>query len=221
MSRRWVRHHLPLFLINAAAVGALYFTRPYRDPISRASFATAYPALLLLVLSLVLGPWRVWRGARVPVSFDLRRDIGIWAGILSLVHTGFGQMVHLRGRPWLYYVYAAKPYHRFPLRHDAFGFANEAGLLAAVLVILLLATSNDNSLRRLGSLPWKKLQRWNYALFALTGIHAVLYAAGVEKKLKSVWGAVIVVSLGVAILAQLAGVLVRVRGQKMGERSTV
>lgn len=210
-SRRWIRHHLPLFLINIAAVGALYLTRPYPDPITRLSFATAYPALLLLVLTLLLGPWRMLGGARVPVSFDLRRDVGIWAGILSVVHTGFGQMVHLRGRPWLYYVYPPRPHHSFPIRHDVFGFANESGLLATLLVVLLLATSNDISLRRLGAAKWKSLQRFNYALLALTAVHACLYAAGVEKRLKTGWGALILASVGVALLLQVAGIVLRTR----------
>jgi hypothetical protein len=30
-----------------------------------------------------------------PVSFDLRRDIGIWTGILGVVHTAIGLTAHL------------------------------------------------------------------------------------------------------------------------------
>jgi hypothetical protein len=30
-----------------------------------------------------------------PVSFDLRRDVGIWTGILAIVHTAIGLIVDL------------------------------------------------------------------------------------------------------------------------------
>ncbi len=75
-----------------------------RDVISRLSIATAYPALFLTAAALSIGPWNVLRGRTNPVSFDLRRDLGIWAGIMALLHTGIGLNVHLRGRPWLYFI---------------------------------------------------------------------------------------------------------------------
>src|SRR5437868_3026932 len=71
-----------------------------RDTISRLSIATAYPALFLMAVAILLGPWNVLRGRSNPVSFDLRRDLGIWAGITALLHTLVGLGVHLRGRPW-------------------------------------------------------------------------------------------------------------------------
>lgn len=37
------------------------------------------------------------RGERLQVSFDLRRDIGIRAGIVGLIHTGVGHFVHMAG----------------------------------------------------------------------------------------------------------------------------
>lgn len=35
-----------------------------------------------------------------PTSFDLRRDVGIWTGVLAIVHTAI-VTVHLRGRMWM------------------------------------------------------------------------------------------------------------------------
>jgi sulfoxide reductase heme-binding subunit YedZ len=125
---------------------------------------------------MVLGPWNVLRARANPVSFNLRRDIGIWAGIMALLHTAIGLNVHLRGRPWLYFV---DQHHR--LRHDLFGFGNDTGLIASLLFLLLLAISNDLSLRRLGVRKWKSLQRWTYAAVVLTSAHAVAYQH-VEKR---------------------------------------
>src|SRR3974390_572773 len=124
------------------------------------------PAMILLGFTLLIGPWNLLCRRRNPVSSDLRRDAGIWAGILGIAHTAVGQCVHLRGRPWLYYVYGAQEHHR-GLRNDLFGFSNYTGAIAVVLLAALLATSNDYSLRRFGSTGWKSLQRWNYAVFAL------------------------------------------------------
>jgi len=180
LSHRMARHHLPLALFCLVSGYFLYVTRSYDDVIARLSFASAYPALVLLCLTLLIGPWKQVMGERLAVSFDLRRDIGIWAGISGLFHTSLGQFVHLRGRPWLYYIYEDWQGHGHwqPFRHDMFGFNNDTGLLAALVLLALLATSNDASLRKLGTPGWKKLQRWNYACFALTAAHTFGYQSG-------------------------------------------
>jgi len=178
-ARRLVRrvwtHHLFLLLATAFAVFALYITRPYRDVITKLSFSTAYPALILLVITLWIGPWNLLRGQRTPVSSDLRRDVGIWAGILGILHTAIGFCVHLRGRPWLYFVYQRSEGHTFPLRHDIFGFANYTGSIATIILLLLFVTSNNYALRRLGTPKWKQLQRWNYVLFLFAFLHTIAY----------------------------------------------
>ena len=186
MQRRLGRHHLPLGLLSAAAIGLLYVTRPYSDVITRLSFATAWPAFVLLALTLMIGPWRSLRGKTPVLSSDFRRDIGIWAGIVGVAHAGIGQCVHLRGRPWLYYVYEKTQEHLLPIRHDVFGFANFTGLFAALMLLALLATSNDASLRKMGQPGWKGLQRWNYACCGLTALHTFGYLIGIES-LKWAW----------------------------------
>lgn len=201
--RRLLIHHLPLFAVSAASVFLLYVTRPYRDVLTRISFATAYPAILLLAATLLIGPVDLLRRKRTPVSSDLRRDVGIWAGILGLVHTAIGQNVHLRGRPWLYYVYDHQKPHLIPLRHDLFGFANYTGAIGVLVVLALLATSNDSSLRALGTRRWKQLQQWNYLAFALAGAHAIGYFA-IEKQ-KAPWVALVLAGIAVTIALQLAG----------------
>jgi sulfoxide reductase heme-binding subunit YedZ len=183
---RVLAHHLPLLLASGLCVAFLYDTRTYTDVLSRASFATAYPALLLLTATLAIGPWNVLRGRRNPISSDLRRDVGIWAGILGVLHTVVGQNVHLRGRPWLYYVYEKKSLHTFPIRHDLFGFANYTGAAAVLALMALSATSNDYALRALGTPQWKKLQQWNYALFALAATHAIAYQVSEKQQISFV-----------------------------------
>ena len=207
MARRLLRHHAVLAAATGAAAALLYWTRPYKDAISRASFATAYPALALLALTLAIGPWRVLQRRRAGVvSTDLRRDVGIWAGLVSVVHAVVGQCVHLRGRPWLYYVYGPTEHHH-GMRHDLFGLANYTGLLGTLLVIALLATSNDLSLRRLGAGAWKKLQRWNYGVFGLVAVHAFAFQ-GVEKQ-KAGWVMLAAACVVAALGMQATGVAIR------------
>lgn len=196
--RRRLAHHL-LIAFAAVALSFLFMKLfPKRDFISRVSIGTAYPALLLAAAALALGPWNVLRQKPNPVSFDLRRDLGIWAAIAALIHTAFGLNVHLRGKMWLYFADA----HR-RLRHDAFGFGNYTGVLAAAVFALLLALSNDLSLRKLGAPRWKFLQQWVYAAVALTFVHAVLYQH-VEKRVLPFRVLLYAVLLFILVL-QLAG----------------
>jgi sulfoxide reductase heme-binding subunit YedZ len=194
-SRLW-RHHLPLASLSAVTGGILYVTRPYPDVITRLSFATAWPALVLLTATLIIGPWRILQGKAPALSQDLRRDIGIWGGALGVLHAVIGQCEHLRGRPWLYYVYEKTQDHLVPLRHDIFGLSNFTGLFAGLLLLLLLATSNDASLRKYGGAGWKSLQRWNYACFGLTALHTFGYLIGIQS-LK--WGSIITATLCVVV----------------------
>jgi sulfoxide reductase heme-binding subunit YedZ len=211
VQKRLTRHHLPFGLLSAASAAALYFTRSYPDVLTRLSFSTAYPAMILLAVTLVIGPWNVLLRRTNPVSSDLRRDIGIWAGILGIVHTAVGQCVHLRGRPWLYYVYGPQEHHH-GLRHDLFGFANYTGALSVLLLAALLATSNDYSLRRFGTPGWKSLQRWNYAVFTLAAAHAIGYL--VIEKQKLPFDTTIVVAIAITIVLQAAGIAKRLYEQE-------
>lgn len=205
LSRRLVRHHLPIGLLSGICAALLYVTRPYSDVITRLSFASAYPALVLLALTLIIGPWRMLRKKPVPRSMDIRRDLGIWAGLFGLLHAATGQFVHLRGRPWLYYIYENwQDEHSQPFRYDVFGIANNTGLIATLILVVLLATSNDASLRKLGTPGWKQLQRWNYACFGLTAVHTVLYLVGI-KSVVVPWVAVALFTVGIAIVFQAIG----------------
>ena len=199
LTRRLWRHHLPLAVVTGASSFALYATRSYPDVLTRLSFATAWPALVLLAATLVIGPWRALRMKPYALSQDLRRDIGIWAGITGVLHAGVGQCVHLRGRPWLYYIY--EKWQVMPVRYDVFGLSNHTGLIAALTLLLLLATSNDLSLRRLGPARWKGWQRWNYACFALAALHTFGYLIGIEA-LKPSFIAVAVLCVMVTALLQ-------------------
>ena len=89
------------------------------------------------------------------------------------------------------------------MRHDLFGLANYTGALGTLVLIALLATSNDLSLRRFGTRGWKKLQRWNYAVFALVAVHSFAFQ-GVETQ-KMQWVITVAACVAAALAMQIAG----------------
>src|SRR3954469_19533777 len=59
LSRRLLRHHLPLGLATCASALLLYRTQASSDIIQRLSFASAYPALVLTSVTLLIGPLKL------------------------------------------------------------------------------------------------------------------------------------------------------------------
>ena len=194
------KRHCILAALAVAITVTVFFATPPPDFRHRLSMGTAYAALAFLAYSLWLGPWNVLRARPNPVSFDLRRDVGIWAGMLALLHTGVGLTVHLRGRMWMYFF---KRLHPLTLQKNEFGFANYVGVGAAVLFLLLLAISNDLSLRRLGTRRWKSVQRWAYAAFALTVAHGIAFQLVEKRHLP--WVVFFALIVAAALVAQAFG----------------
>jgi sulfoxide reductase heme-binding subunit YedZ len=209
----WVRRYRRHFVLVAAAFAIVciaYLATPPPDVRHRLSMATAYAGLFFLGVSLWLGPWNVLRRRPNPVSYDLRRDVGIWTGILAILHTVIGLTVHLRGRMWMYFF---KRLHPLRLQDTQFGFANFTGLGAALLFLMLLAISNDLSLRGLKTRRWKWLQRWSYGAFLLTVAHGIAYQM-IEKR-HIIWVVVFVGLIIVVVAAQILGFVQVRRGLRV------
>lgn len=180
-SRKRLTHHLLIPFISLITAGVIYGILLYFYPedqrrIFRFSLSSAYIAILLLTATLSLGAWNLIRQQVNPVSSDLRRDIGIWCGVFTIIHVLFGLNVHLQS--WTQYFFDNSGH----LLRDAFGIANYSGVLATLILLLLLLTSNDFSLRSLGRNRWKFLQRWNYLFIFITAFHGFVYQF-VEKRL--------------------------------------
>ena len=74
---------------------------------------------------------------------------------------------------------------------------------AAAVVVALLLTSNDFSLKRLKHKRWKAVQRWSYVFALLTAAHGFLYQA-VENRLLP-FGLILSVVMLWILSVQLAG----------------
>jgi sulfoxide reductase heme-binding subunit YedZ len=138
------------------------------------TIATGYVATTLLALTLLIGPANLLLQRRNPLSSYLRRDLGTWTAIFSVVHVIVGFQVRGGGGTFGFvdfFVADGRPLV------DSFGLGNWTGLAAVVIVAGLLALSTDRSISELKAERWKNLQRLNYTLFALVVLHAVFYGA--------------------------------------------
>ena len=204
-----ITRHLLLALASCLLVAGFLQFLYSKQAVYQISMATAYGSLFLLAISLMIGPWNVLRRRANPVSGYLRRDIGIWAGILALAHVITGLQVHMDGKFWLYFLPPPGLHSIFPLRLDPFGLTNYAGLIATVIFVMLLCLSNNASLRALGAKRWKFLQRWNYAAAVLVFLHGWVYQILEKRDLGFVL--VFTTLVLIALAAQVAGFR-RVRG---------
>ncbi len=156
----------------AAVAVALLLSVWWSDGTWRAlSLATGYTAAGLLLATLLVTPVTVLRRRRpAPVHLPLRRSLGVHAGLLALLHMLLSFPVHLGGDVVRFFLVPGGG----PLV-DRFGLSNWAGLVANVLFVVLLFTSTDGWLRRLGSPAWKRLHRVVFPAAALTLLHTLGY----------------------------------------------
>jgi len=186
---RRVRTHVLVGAGSLAATVIVFALVASEDAVFRTSMATAYVALALLAITLLFGPVAALQGQRYPLSTDIRRDFGIWSGILAVAHVVVGLQVHMRGKMWEYFAHASQG--MLLPRFDPFGLANYTGLAATVILVALLVTSNDASLRHLGADRWRKVHALASWGLALTLLHGAAYQA-IEKR---AWAFVLVFAL--------------------------
>jgi|WetSurMetagenome_2_1015567.scaffolds.fasta_scaffold107789_2 methionine sulfoxide reductase heme-binding subunit len=175
---RLKKHYFPLLTLVFFAVLFFYFNRGNRNIITFITQASGYISIIILSISLIIGSISLLFKNINPVSTYLRRDISIIGGSLAIIHSIAGLFVHLRGTTWLYFLNKTEDgYH---VRLDNFGLANYTGLISALIIILLLLTSNDYLLKKLNPTRWKNIQRSSYVMFILIIIHCYYYRIGRE-----------------------------------------
>lgn len=203
---RLARHYLPLALISACVMLVIDQILAHGDgKLERLMVASAYLGLVLIGVALLIGPLNLLRRRPNPLSIDLRRDVGIWAGLVSLGHMLLGLQWHYPWEPWKFFFDGGA----IPLRIDSFGLASYLGLGAILIMSALLAISNDRSLRRLGARRWKRLQQLAYPLLGLVTLHAIVFIPTDERSQR--YTLLVAVIVGLIVVGQLVGVAVRLR----------
>jgi sulfoxide reductase heme-binding subunit YedZ len=167
--------HSAIFFTSVALITFFFIIAPGEKTIFKLSIGTAYASMILLSMTLLIGPWNIYAKNKNPLSSYPRRDIGIWAGIIGIIHIVIGLQVHFGGVFLRYFIYPPNEQHILPIRYDLFGLANHTGLISGLIMIVLLAISSDFSLRKLGVKKWKKTQRFSYLGAGLIIIHGVIY----------------------------------------------
>jgi len=185
------------------------FRMLYKDPVYLGTIASGYISLILVALTLAIGPVNLllkkfWRN---PVNLYFRRDAGIWSGVMGIVHVVLASQVRLNRIFIEYFFHTING--RYVINLSRFGTANWIGLGATLILVALLITSNDYFLRKLGGPAWKALQRWNYALAILAVIHTLLFQEISRREQPFTDGPVALVV--VVLIVQVVGVWVYLR----------
>jgi methionine sulfoxide reductase heme-binding subunit len=173
MKGRLLKHYLPTLTIVLIAILFFFIFRGKRDFITFVTQSTGYISLVILSVLLIIGTVNLILKNKNPLSSYFRRDIGITGGIVALIHSVAGLFVHLRGKMWLYFLN-----ENMQIRLDNFGLANYTGMISALIIVLLLITSNDYFLKRLSSRKWKNIQRLSYLMIILVAAHCYFYTIG-------------------------------------------
>lgn len=195
--------------IIACILAAIY--RPEADISETISIGTGYYALLLMAITLLIGPYKLLRQRRNPVNIDLRRDIGIWAGINTLIHVFFSFQLFQKGQVLLYFLTQTGG-----VRTDIFGVSNDIGLVSFLVILPVLFTSNQISLKLMKGKRWKGLQRLTYLVFAFGLLHTIGFQF---YNVREAWFSVstVIATMGV-LVAQSIGIaitIVRNRQRKL------
>ena len=166
--------------------------------LDRLSIVSAYLFLLSLGLVLLIGPWRAVLTGRATFNHTLRRDVAIWAAIAGFVHLIAGAMQSMTPEYLdIFITHAASP-PPAAMREAFFLWATIVGFVIGILLIILLAVSNNRSVMWVGPRWWKRLHRLSYVVFVLTIVHGLGFQI-LESRSWGGYGVVAMITLVVCI----------------------
>lgn len=174
-TRRMFVRHLVTGVLAMALVGLFWASRPTWSAEMRLWKSFGDSALVLLLISLVIGPLvklsRRW-GRAIP----WRREIGVWFGLMALVHAVLIANGWARWSAAKFLGYEFVPQlGRAARMEPGFGLANLMGIVAILWTLVLVATSSDRATRWLGASAWKWLHGSTYVIFYLVLLHTAYF----------------------------------------------
>jgi sulfoxide reductase heme-binding subunit YedZ len=204
LRRRAMFHHLPVAVASTLGFFALVALTPSHGgrtfSIGRLTSPTGDIALVLLGVTLLVGPANLVLRRRNPPHQYLRRDLGTWTAMWSVVHVILAFQGHGGGAlSFVDFFFAGGR----PLT-SSFGIGNWLGLAALVIVVALQVTSTDRWMRELKAPAWKSLQRLNYTLFVLAVAHGLFY--GAVRRMTSPFTLVMFATVIVVVGGQAVGI---------------
>ncbi|MGF7006666.1 ferric reductase-like transmembrane domain-containing protein [Aminobacter sp. BE322] len=173
--RRMLLRHVVVIGLSAALIYGFAVVHGQWSPMHRWNRAFADASLALLVITMSMGPAaRLWPVLLRAVAY--RRETGIYATLLAAVHT----VIILGG--WVEWDFARLfGYEIIPqtgeyvMFQQGFGLANLIGIAALAYALILMFTSNDRSIRLLGTSVWKFLQNGATVLWGLALAHTAYF----------------------------------------------
>lgn len=171
------------------------------------NLATGTTALLLLVITLSFSPARFLTGRRnTPVHLPWRRVTGVWSAVLVGAHIPGGLAIHSSGwRVWTPFESIVPGVAGRPL--DEFTLGYWIGLVAALALVPLVATSRNSSIRSLGPRRWHRLHRvLTWSSYWLVAIHVVALQYGEFRDRRHVAATAVVFAAALAGRAVAAAV---------------
>ena len=167
---RW-QHHVAIGLFSIVT-GVASYVQEDGGVLDKLSIATAYICLFLLAFALLTGPVNVLRTGRPLINNYLRRDIGIWAAINGIIHLLVATYLSMTPEYLDSYVKISTDAMDTQTRGGLFLWGSLIAYLVGILLVMLLAISNNKAMHWLGVRWWKRLQRMAYLVFIFTVIHA-------------------------------------------------
>ncbi len=172
-NKAWIVRHLQVLVLAILAGYLFLLSRAEWSPMHRYNRALGDVSLLLVALAMAIGPilrltsWRLIR-----YLLPHRREVGIYAVIVGLVHTvivlfgwvdlDFARLFGFEFHPGL---------QRYVMVQHGFALGNIIGIAALLYGIVLAVTSNNVSQSWLGTSVWKFIQQGAYVLWWLAVIH--------------------------------------------------
>ncbi|VAW30321.1 hypothetical protein MNBD_CHLOROFLEXI01-2239, partial [hydrothermal vent metagenome] len=104
------------------------------------------------------------------------REAGIWFGLMAFLHTFLVWDGWARWDVWRFLGYEFIPeLGRLARLEPGFGLSNLIGMVAVLLTLVLVGTSSNWAVSRLGATSWKWLQYGSYTVFYLVILHTIYF----------------------------------------------
>lgn len=166
------RRHLATAVVAGALLALFWFTRMEWSPDMRLWRAFGDAAIVLLLLSLAIGPLSRLHALGAQL-LPWRRQVGIWAAVTAVVHSVLIIDGWARWSVQRFLGYEFIPQLGREARMEpGFGLANLVGLVAVLWMIMLLATSSDRAVNFLGPQSWKWVHGGANVVFYLAILHS-------------------------------------------------
>ena len=149
----------PVWFLWLAATGGLGV-----EPIKALEHKLGELALQVLIATLAVRPLREWTGVNL---LKLRRALGVVTFAYVFLHLLVWLVLDVQILSEIWADIIKRPYIT-------------VGMAAFVLMLPMVVTSNNLSLRRLGPKRWRRLHRLMYPAVILGGLHFVMLAKGFQ-----------------------------------------